>query len=46
MSLIEGATGVAKYSILGILPLFIIGFILTLFLPKQTERMVMPSDTP
>ncbi len=44
MSFIEGTTGVARYSILGILPLFIIGFLLTLLLPKHTERLVMPSD--
>jgi UMF1 family MFS transporter len=43
MSFIEGATGVVRYSILGILPLFIIGFLLTLLLPKQTERIVTPS---
>lgn len=44
MSFIEGATGVARYSILGILPLFIAGFILTLLLPKQTERVVLDAE--
>ena len=35
MSVIADATGVARLSIFGILPLFIIGFIITLLLPKD-----------
>jgi UMF1 family MFS transporter len=37
MSFVTDLTGNARYSILGIIPLFILGFIVLLFLPKSTK---------
>ena len=40
MSLTTSITGVAKYSILSIIPLFIVGLIIFLVLPKDVVRSV------
>lgn len=39
MSLVTDITGVARYSILGIIPLFILGFLVLLAVPKDTEKV-------
>jgi MFS transporter, UMF1 family len=39
MAFVTDVTGNARYSILGIIPLFVLGFIVLLFLPKSTAEI-------
>lgn len=44
MSLIQWVTGVPRLTILAVVPLFIIGFIITLFLPKEVKTIKVISE--